>query len=70
MHTVFISYHHVYDQFYKEELIRVNKLYPIFIDGSVDTGDISDDLDDETIREIIRDDYLRGATPKYSDTCN
>lgn len=62
MHTIFISYHHANDQFYKEELIRVNTLRPIFIDGSVDTGDISDDLDDETIREIIRDDYLRSST--------
>jgi len=62
MHTVFISYHHENDQFYKEELLRVNKLRPIFIDGSVDTGDISDDLDDESIREIIRDDYLRSST--------
>lgn len=62
MHTVFISYHHANDQFYKEEILRVNKLQPIFIDGSVDTGDISDDLDDESIREIIRDDYLRSST--------
>lgn len=62
MHTVFISYHHANDQFYKEELIRVNSLQPIFYDGSVDTGDISDDLDDQSIREIIRDDYLRNST--------
>lgn len=34
----------------------------MFIDGSVDTGDISDDLDDQTIRELIRDDYLRDTT--------
>lgn len=62
MHTVFISYHHENDQFYKEELIRVNTLRPIFIDGSVDIGDISDDLDDQAIREIIRDDYLRSSS--------
>jgi len=34
----------------------------MFIDGSVDTGDISDDLDDEAIRENIRDEYLRDST--------
>ena len=34
----------------------------IFIDQSVDTGDISDELCDEAIREKIRDDYLRDST--------
>ena len=34
----------------------------IFIDKSVHAGDISDDLDDESIRRIIRDDYLRDST--------
>lgn len=61
-HKVFISYHHKNDQFYKEELLRVNREYPMFIDASVDTGDISDDLDDQTIRQIIRDSYLRDST--------
>lgn len=50
------------DQFYKEELLKANYEYPMFIDGSVDTGDISDDLDDQTIRQIIRDSYLRDST--------
>lgn len=36
--------------------------YGLFIDHSVDTGDISDDLDDQRIREIIRDDYLQDST--------
>lgn len=34
----------------------------IFIDRSVDTGDISDDLDDQAIRQKIRDEYLRDST--------
>lgn len=34
----------------------------MFIDASVDTGDISDDLNDQTIRHIIRDSYLRDST--------
>jgi hypothetical protein len=62
MHKVFISYHHRNDQIYKEQLLEINKIYQIFIDLSVDTGDISDQLDDHTIREIIRDSYLRDST--------
>ena len=34
----------------------------LFIDGSVDTGDISDDLKAETIRQKIRDGYLRDTS--------
>lgn len=61
-HKVFISYHHFNDQAYKNKLLRLNRLYNIFIDESVDTGGISDDLDDQRIREIIRDDYLKDST--------
>jgi len=61
-HKVFISYHHDNDQWYKNELLRLNKLHNIFIDGSVDTGDIDDRLDNETIRQIIRDNYLKDTT--------
>jgi len=64
MHKVFTSYHHEKDQFYKEELLRLNNNYgnPIFMDKSVDTGDISEKLPDTEIREKIRDDYLRDST--------
>lgn len=62
MHKVFISYHHYRDQTYKEELSQFGKSNRIFIDRSVDTGDISDELSDETIREKIRDEYLRDST--------
>jgi hypothetical protein len=62
MHRVFISYHHANDQHYKESLLSLNEQYKIFIDGSVETGDISDDLDDQTIREKIRDEYLRDTS--------
>ncbi len=41
--------------------MRVNRDYPMFIDGSVDTGDISDNLNDQTIRRIIRDSYLKNS---------
>jgi hypothetical protein len=62
MHKVFISYHHANDQYYKNELLRLNKINQMFIGGSVDTGDISDDLDDQAIRQKIRDEYLRDTT--------
>jgi hypothetical protein len=61
-HKVFISYHHKNDQAYKEALLNANEKYGLFIDASVDTGDIDDDLSDETIRQTIRDDYLRDST--------
>ena len=59
MHKVFISYYHKKDQYYKNKLVELGEQNSIFIDASVDTGDISDDLSDERIREIIRDEYLR-----------
>lgn len=58
-HRVFVSYHHKNDQAYKEYLINWTEENNIFVDWSVDTGDISDDLSDEQIREKIRDEYLR-----------
>lgn len=62
MHKVFISYHHQNDQRYKEDLVNFGERNSIFIDESVDTGDISDDLPDESIRKKIRDEYLRDST--------
>lgn len=61
-HRVFISYHHAKDQFYKDKLAKFGKEHDIFIDGSVNTGDISDELSDESIRVKIRDEYLRDTT--------
>lgn len=58
-HRVFVSYHHKNDQAYKGYLINWAEENNIFVDWSVDTGDISDDLSDEQIREKIRDEYLR-----------
>lgn len=62
MHKVFISYHHDNDQDYKNALLELNRIRPIFIDVSVDTGDISDQLSDQEIREKIRDEYLRDSS--------
>lgn len=44
-HKVFISYHHANDQWAKDRLIELNECYDIFIDCSVDTGDIPDTWD-------------------------
>ena len=62
MHKVFISYHHTNDQSYKNYLVQMGTQHEIFIDRSVDTGDIPDHLSDESIREKIRDEYLRDST--------
>jgi hypothetical protein len=62
MHKVFISYHHRNDQDYKNALLEMNARYSLFLDYSVDVGDVSDTLDDEAIREKIRDEYLRDST--------
>ena len=62
MHRVFISYHHDNDQGYKNALVKWAEENDIFIDYSVETGDIDDNLTDQQIREIIRDEYLREST--------
>lgn len=62
MHKVFISYHHENDQWAKNKLLLWNYEEDIFIDRSVDTGDVSDELTDEEIRVKIRDEYLRDST--------
>lgn len=61
-HRVFISYHHAKDQAYKEALLKLNDEHDIFVDVSVDTGDIDDSLDDDAIRQKIRDEYLRDSS--------
>lgn len=61
MHRVFVSFHHA-DQEYKDALVKWATQNEVFIDGSVSTGDIPEDWDDEKIREEIRDEYLRDTT--------
>lgn len=62
MHKVFISYHHENDQCYKDSLVACGEKYSIFLDRSVNAGDVRGSLPDERIRQIIRDDYLRDST--------
>lgn len=59
---VFISYHHRNDQAHKESLLQFNRDHGIFIDASVDTGEIDDNLSNEAIRQKIRDEYLANST--------
>ena len=62
MHKVFISYHHWNDWQYKEKLIQIGRDFSAFIDKSVDTGDISEGMSDQAVREKIRDEYLQDST--------
>ena len=62
MHKVFISYHHANDQWYKNKLIEIGNGFGLFIDRSVNTGDIPEFWTDQAIREKIRDEYLRDST--------
>ena len=62
MHKVFISYHHKNDQWAKEALIKANEQLRLFYDCSVDLGDIDDVLPSQSVRRIIRDEFLRDST--------
>ena len=62
MHKVFISYHHENDQPYKEYLVGMGEWHNLFIDRSVDTGDIPENWDAQKIRQKIRDSYLRDSS--------
>ena len=62
-HKVFVSYHHANDEWYRnkfEELFS-NK-HDILVSKSVQIGDIDPNLKTETIRQKIRDEYLRDST--------
>ena len=61
-HKVFISYHHMNDQYYKNTLEEMNDKHEIFVNRSVALGDIDDSEEPQRIREIIRDEYLRDTS--------
>ena len=59
-HKVFVSFHHE-DQRYKNDF--VDMMEGDIVDQSVEDGDIDDDnLSTETIRQKIRDEFIRDAT--------
>lgn len=62
-HKVFVSYHHHGDQEYRDKFERLfAQYYDIMISKSVQLGDIDPNLKTETIRQKIRDEYLRDST--------
>ncbi len=46
----------------RQALIRLNERHGVFIDYSVDTSGINPSLPDQTIRQKIRDEYLRDSS--------
>ncbi len=62
-HKVFVSYHHDNDQRYRELFENIfSNTYDIMVSKSVQIGDIDPNLKTDTIRQKIRDEYLRDST--------
>lgn len=62
-HNVFVSYHHANDQYYREEFESLfSNIYDIMVSKSVQIGEIDPNLKTETIRQKIRDEYLRDTS--------
>lgn len=62
-HNVFVSYHHDNDQNYRNAFENLfANVYDIIVSRSVQIGDIDPNLQTDTIRQIIRDEYLRDST--------
>ena len=62
-HKVFVSYHHSNDQYYRNEFENMfSDYYDIMVSQSVQIGDLDPNLKTETIRQKIRDEYLRDST--------
>lgn len=62
MRRVFISYHHGNEQDAKQNILDLNRAHKIFLDCSVDTGDIDENLEPQQIRQTIRRKYLSEST--------
>lgn len=62
-HKTFISYHHANDEFYKTSFHHLfGNIHDVMIPWSVEIGDIDPNLKTATIRQRIRDQYLRDST--------
>lgn len=62
-HKVFVSYHHANDQYYRDQFeYMFTNIYDILVTRSVQIGDISPLIKTDTIRQAIRDKYLRDST--------
>lgn len=64
VHKVFVSYHHTPgDQAYRNDFEKLfNDYHQIIISKSVQIGEIDPNLTTETIRQKIRDEYIRDST--------
>lgn len=62
VHKVFVSYHHENDQKYRDRFEEILRGSEISIVRSVQIGDIDPNLKTDTIRQKIRDEYLRDTT--------
>ncbi len=60
-HKVFVSYHHDNDQHYREKFENLAKFHDIMVSKSVQIEDIDENLKTETIRQKIREEYLRDS---------
>ena len=62
-HKVFVSYHHANDENYKNIFnLKFGNKHDILVRGSVELGDIDPNVQTETIRRTIRDNYLRDTS--------
>ncbi|MEZ9494927.1 TIR domain-containing protein [Vibrio splendidus] len=62
-HKVFMSYHHDNDQSYRNRFEAMFATqYDIMVSKSVQIGDIDSNLKVDTIRQKVRDEYLRDST--------
>ena len=61
-HHVFVSFHHGNDQGYKDALVTWAEENDVFIDDSVEMGEIPEDWDAQKIRTYIRDYHLKSST--------
>ncbi|OUS08162.1 hypothetical protein A9Q96_01480 [Rhodobacterales bacterium 52_120_T64] len=62
-HNVFISYHHANDENYKNEFERLfSGIYDILETKAVSDGDINPYIQTDTIRNKIRDEFIREAS--------
>jgi hypothetical protein len=62
-HNVFVSYHHANDQAYRDHFERLfAQMYDVMVSKSVQIGEIDQNLKTETVRQKIRDEYLRNST--------
>ena len=62
-HKVFVSYHHANDQHYKDRFETLfADIYDTMVSKSVEEGNIDPNLKTDTIRQKIRDEYIRDST--------